>query len=92
MIIYRRTHRARIQCDGKGQNTNHARTLAPYRSGFFEAQRLRPGRVGHAFKKYFVIAYVLIEVSFLALEVTKCPFNNVFSIWIANGVDYDLRG
>ena len=87
MIIYRRTHRARIQCDGKGQNTNHARTLAPYRGGLFDAQRLRSGRVGHAFKKYFVIAFLHVVVSTLALEVTFRSFNNVLGIWIALGVN-----
>ena len=80
----------RIQCDGEGQNKNHARTLTPCRGGFLYAQWVRSVSVGHAFEKYF-IAYGLVEVSFLALEVTKCPFN-VLSIWIANGVDYDLRG
>ena len=92
MIIYRRIHRARIQCDGEGQDTNHARTLAPCRGGLCDAHRLRSGRVGHAFEKYFFIAFLLVEVSFLALEVTFCPFNNVLSIWIVNGVDCDIRG
>ena len=84
MIVYRHTHRARIQCHGEGQNTNHARTTAPCRGGYV-ARRPRSVMVGHAFKRYF-IAYGLVEVSFLALEVTKCPFN-VLSIWIANGVN-----
>ena len=92
MVIYRHTHPARIQCDGEAQNTNHAHTLARCRDGLFDAQLVRSVRVGHALEQYSFIAFVLVEVSFLALEVTKCPFNNVFSIWIANGVDYDLRG
>ncbi len=86
MIIYlRETHRARIQCDAKGQNTNHARTLAPFRAGPFEAQRLRSGFVGQAFKRYF-IAFLLVVVSFLALEVTFYSFIGL-SIWIALGVN-----
>ena len=93
MIIHRHTHQVRIQCDGEGQNTNYARTLALCRGAFLYARLLRSViRVRLAFEKYFLIAFVLVEVSFLALEVTFCRFNNVFSIWIVNGVDCDIRG
>ena len=92
MIIHRRYHRVRIQCDGEGQNTNYAHTFALCRGGFLFARRLRfVIRVGLAFEKYFFIAFGCVEVSFLALEVTFCPFN-VSSIWIVNGVDCDIRG
>ena len=70
--------------------TQHAHTFAPCRGGFC-AQRVRSVRVGLAFEKYLFIALVLVEVSFLALEVTFCPFR-VISIWIVNGVDCDIRG
>ena len=89
MIIYRHTHRARIQCDGEAEH--ESRTFAPCRGGFY-TRRIPSVRVGHAFEKYFFISYVFVEVSFLALEVTYCPFINVFGIWIVNGVDCDIRG
>ena len=68
----------------------NSRTLAPCRGGLF-ARRTRSVRVGLAFEKYFLIAFLHVEVSFLALEVTFCPFD-VFSVCIVNGVNRDIRG
>ena len=86
MIIYGRPNTIQVM---KKVRTQHAHTFARCR-GCFCARRTLSIRVFIAFEKYF-IAYGFVEVSFFALEVTFCPFINVFSIWIVNGVDYDSR-
>ena len=75
---------------GEGQNSNHGRTLARCRGGFFVPNRTLFVRVGHTLEKY-IIAFDRVVVSFSALEITKLPFRSA-SIWVVNGVDSDIRG